>query len=51
MTIDRPEPATSYANLLQEFLLALLGHTGDVFVDNAPPFVPDHVRHILTLFR
>lgn len=27
-------PEISYANLLQEFLLALLSHTGNVFIDS-----------------
>ncbi|KAK9803977.1 hypothetical protein WJX72_009639 [[Myrmecia] bisecta] len=31
--VNQTEEGSSYANVLQELLLALLGHTGDVFLD------------------
>ncbi len=53
LELEQPPP---HASLLQELLLALAGHTGDVFVDDAAPLaahgsLPDPYRNTVQLAK
>ena len=53
LELAQPPP---HASLLQELLLALAGHTGDVFVDEATPpaahgLLPDPHRNTVQLAK
>ena len=53
LELAQPPP---HASLLQELLLALAGHTGDVFVDDAAPLaahgsLPDPHRNTVQLAK